>query len=202
MTTERALNGLLVSRQRPTTKFGYVYVTGIRRQPIRNINARLRDLGVTASRLLLCFIDDSNTLSICLPESAKPHLLECLKNHGLTVRTDLNPEDMAFLDMPRFALPDDRRKECDKKRVLQQYQRLALGCPISDLPGFMSEEIKRMGGTLPTRRQMEDASWTRIVYKKKRNKGLRRPQGRPTGRNAEQTAHTAPATSRRRTLPG
>jgi hypothetical protein len=155
---ERALQSLLVEHQRLPTQYAYIYVTGIRRQPVRAIARRFRDLGISKSRLNLNFVEDSNTLVIMVPEQEKDQISSGLTSYGLTVRDEMLPEQVAAIDGRRFAeLPDDKRESLAKKRTAQHFRRLALKCPVRSLQRFLCGEIRRLGETAPTRRERNAA---------------------------------------------
>jgi hypothetical protein len=150
--------------------------------------------------MVLSFIEDSTTLSICLPESDKLKATEILNKYKLTLVDGLNPEEVTAVDARKFAaLPDDKRQDLAKKRTLQQFRRLALSCRVISMQRFLCNEIRRLGGTAPTQRErqaardrqdarqarreqptapQDDSGWTR-VQRRRTNNILRRPTSRP-----------------------
>lgn len=189
------LSGLLESQARPPTRFAYLFVRGIRRQPIKSVRNRLRALGLRASRLALSFLDDSTTLSICLPEHEKEQAIDVLNQYNLPFVSDEMPENITAIDARRFAsLPDDKRIALAKKRTEQQFRRLALNCRVVSVQRFLCDEIRRMGGTAPTQRERQAArnrqdarqalrqlsqedpdgqGWTTVHRRGRRNRGPR-----------------------------
>jgi hypothetical protein len=209
---QRALRGLLTSHQQAPVQYGYLYIAGVRRQRIRDIAKRLKELGLSNSRLFLNFIEDSTTLSVMLPSADRDAAIIKLRSFGMTVTHDCQPEQVAALDARRFAsMPEEQRIIAATKRTREHFRKLALNCPLRSLQRFLCAEVTRMGGTAPSRRERDAAERTRRERADRRREGtaetdaegwtqVRRRRGTRRGRQGTQRgqpAHTPHPTEQR-----
>jgi hypothetical protein len=133
----------------------WLYIRNVRFCRISDLVARFRKAGIN-QRMVLSFLPNTTTLSICARLSDLDTISSALMECGIATVRELSPEEAILATSQQLAeLSPEDRAQAAKQACVRMLEQQMDECPRPSFRQFFAKALRKLGEDAPSRRELD-----------------------------------------------